>query len=135
MQTQISELTAPAAPNAVPRWDNLFRSFLCKALTTRLTSSNERHSVGGTYWMLIDASYRSVFTQLADSLSVATEIALRPEDSPGLCAHQPAVDSGENLCLDQFLCRIVKDLNIPKKIRKQCFYWPNSTMALNKLVA
>ena len=85
--------------------------------------------------VLIDASYQGTFTQLADSLGIATEIASRPETDPGFVPVKQRWVVERSFAWTNFFRRIVKDYEYTKESSEAMLLLANTTIALNKLAA
>jgi transposase len=85
--------------------------------------------------VLVDASYQGCFTQLADSLGIATEIASRPETAQGFVPVKQRWVVERTFAWTNFFRRTVKDYEHTKESSETMLYLANVTIALNKLVA
>ena len=90
--------------------------------------------------VLIDASYQGTFTQLADSLGLATEIASRPETAQGFLPIKQRwvverTFAWSNRRATPFFRRVVKDYEYTKESSEAMRLLANTTIALNKLAA
>jgi len=85
--------------------------------------------------LLIDASYQGCFTQLADSMGFATEIASRPETAQGFVSIKQRWVVERTFPWSNFFRRIVKDYEYTKESSEALLLLANSTIALNKVAA
>jgi transposase len=85
--------------------------------------------------VLVDASYQGCFTQLADSLGFATEIASRPQTTQGFVPVKQRWVVERTFAWTNFFRRTVKDYEHTKQSSEAMLYLANSTIALNKLAA
>jgi transposase len=85
--------------------------------------------------VLIDSSYQGVFTQMANSLGIATEIAAKPETAQGFVPVKQRWVVERTFAWSNFFRRIVKDYEYTKQSSEAMLLLANTTIALNKLVA
>ena len=85
--------------------------------------------------VLIDSSYQGVFTQLATSLGIATEIAARPETVQGFVPIKQRWVVERTFAWSNFFRRIVKDYEYTKESSEAMLLLANITITLNRLAA
>ena len=83
--------------------------------------------------VLIDGSYQGVFTQLAHSLGIATEIAARPETAQGFVPIKQRWVVERTFAWSNFFRRIVKDYEYTKESSEAMLLLANITITLNRL--
>jgi transposase len=85
--------------------------------------------------VLIDSSYQGCFTQIADSMGLATEIAARPETAQGFVPVKQRWVVERSFAWTNFFRRIVKDYEYTKESSEAMLLLANTTIVLNKLAA